>query len=459
MVRDPQLDTEASHWRDSANSRTMRILLSPTAAFGFALILRVALLVLSHHYEDRVHKTFLSSGLEALMIAHSLATGYGLSFPFPHYPYVTGWLAPAYPWLLSWGGILFHFTGHALTIFAQTLNVIFSALTCYPIFFLARKLFDRRIAASAGWIWAVMPGAVLMPISWTWDQSIAAFLLATVLWSTYSIPEADSPLHWSGYGLLWGAAALTNPTVCVLMPFFGAWIWIQRRRHARSSMLLLARAGFFFVLSLLPWTLRNHFELGGFSFVKTNLGVELWLGNNPAVREVYTPGLHPMEDYAEYRSLVLLGEPRYSHLKEQQAINFIRSNPREFARLVRNRVVDTWTGKYDLADNRYLEPLHLVRIFGWYTLAFSVLAVAGLLLTVFANASEAIPLATCLVIFPIPYYITHSSLRYRHPIDPILTILVTVAIARVVKLSWTRVAPTAVTVRHSESEIHEPLLT
>jgi hypothetical protein len=39
-----------------------------------------------------------------------------------------------------------------------------------------------------------------------------------------------------------------------------------------------------------------------------------------------------------------------------------------------------------------------------------------------------LPPAICLVIFPIPRYITHSALRYRHSIDPVMTILAVYAI-------------------------------
>jgi len=43
---------------------------------------------------------------------------------------------------------------------------------------------------------------------------------------------------------------------------------------------------------------------------------------------------------------------------------------------------------------------------------------------------EALPLAMCLLLFPIPYYITHTALRYRHPIDPFMTILTVYAVGQ-----------------------------
>ena len=50
---------------------------------------------------------------------------------------------------------------------------------------------------------------------------------------------------------------------------------------------------------------------------------------------------------------------------------------------------------------------------------------------------ESLPLAMCLIVFPIPYYITHTALRYRHPIDPLMTILAVYAGSRL----WSALSP------------------
>jgi hypothetical protein len=43
----------------------------------------------------------------------------------------------------------------------------------------------------------------------------------------------------------------------------------------------------------------------------------------------------------------------------------------------------------------------------------------------------AFPLAAFPVVFPVLYYVTHASLRYRHPIDPALVLLTAVGLAGV----------------------------
>ena len=41
----------------------------------------------------------------------------------------------------------------------------------------------------------------------------------------------------------------------------------------------------------------------------------------------------------------------------------------------------------------------------------------------------AVPLASVMLFFPLIFYITHSSSRYRHPIDPVMLVLAVYAVA------------------------------
>jgi len=405
---------------------------SPSAAVLAAFLVRFLAIWFSRMHEDVPHRHFATVGMEAVMISHSLATGQGFANPFPHYPYVTAWLAPVYPWLLSLSELVFRLDSPFVGIFAAFLNSFFSVLTCYPIYYLGKKIFSARIGLGAAWLWAFLPIAVIMPIEWVWDQSLSALLLALLLCFTYYLRESSSALHWSAYGLLWGVAALSNPTLCLLLPFLGLWLWLQRRKSHRPSLQLFARLALFLALALIPWTLRNWIEVGGFTLVKSNLGLELWLGNNPKVTDVFTLYYHPSGNYREYRLLVLKGEPAYNRIKAHDALAFIQANPGTFFKLCFHRFVDTWTGKYDSTDDTYVQTLGIAEIYLWFTAAFSIVAFVGLFFALRTNPWESLPLAFCLILFPIPYYVTHSSLRYRHPIDPMLTIVAVWGVSR----SW-----------------------
>jgi hypothetical protein len=49
-----------------------------------------------------------------------------------------------------------------------------------------------------------------------------------------------------------------------------------------------------------------------------------------------------------------------------------------------------------------------------------------------ARSAVAHPLAMVMVIFPLTFYLTHASLRYRFPMDPVMLILAVFAVGYVV---------------------------
>jgi hypothetical protein len=413
------------------SSRTpASILRSPTFVVAVAFVFRMVLLWLSHYHENPSQPRFETVGTEAGMLAASLAAHRGFFGPYPGYATFTACLAPVYPFLWSLGLRLFHLSDFGAVVFSQAMNCAFSAATCWPIYATGKKIFGEKTGLAAAWAWVVLPYAVLLPLEWTWDQSLSALLLAVIVYVTFELRESPSALVWFGYGLLWAFAALTNPTLCFLLPFFLGWLVVLRWRTGRPSLLLAARAMLIFALALMPWTIRNYYVIGDWFFVKSNFGLEFWLGNNPAVKEIYSAELHPISSFRERIALILSGEPNYNREKQHEAIAFIKSHPRIFLKNSWDRFVDNWAAIYDAGTDPWIRTLHLIRADIWFSSIFSLVSFAGLILGLRAKWREVLPLAMCLLLFPIPYYITHTALRYRHPIDPFMTILTVVAIER-----------------------------
>lgn len=416
-----------------SSPRTKRIVASvihsPNLAVAVAFTLRIILLWLSHHHEDPNRPRFEAFGLEELLVALSLAHGKGFSGPYPGYTAFTACLAPVYPFLWSIGIRLLNLSPSGAMVLAQAMNSVFSAATCRPIFAIGKRVFGEKLGLASAWLWAFLPYAVLMPLEWAWDQSLAALLLALIVLATFALLESDTSLSWTGYGLLWAFAALTNPTLCILLPFFLGWLIVRKSWNGGHTLMLGARAVFIFVLALLPWAIRNYYVIDGLVFVKSNFGMELWLGNNPAVDKIYSPELHPFNSFPQRISLILSGEPNYNRERQRQAIAYIEGHPRTFLKNLSDRIVDTWAATYDSGAEAWIVALRLSRADVWFCTAFSVLSFAGLILALFAGFADSLPLAMCLLLFPIPYYVTHTATRYRHPIDPFMTIFTVYAVA------------------------------
>ena len=122
-----------------------------------ALVLRLT--VMAFLYPERTDPTrdHWRCGGEAGRIARSITQGEGFSNPLFGKTGPTAWLAPVFPYLLAGIFKIFGVYSKASAITALALDCLFSALTCIPVYFIARKHFGDPTAAWAGWAWAFFP--------------------------------------------------------------------------------------------------------------------------------------------------------------------------------------------------------------------------------------------------------------------------------------------------------------
>jgi len=406
---------------------------SPLTAAAGALLLRLLFLDLAY----QAGGNFFPVGQEAGNIAWSLALGHGFSSPLSGMQGPTAWVAPAYPALLALGFKLLSMNPYHVVIFGQVLNSIFSALTCWPVYLIAKKLFNPGIALASSWAWAVLPTAILFPLEWIWDQSLSALLLTGILCATLYLAGEPSigsgrmrrPLLWAGYGMGWAFALLTNPAIGVLLPFFAAWLAWKRHKSGTAWKSPIAIAVLTCVLGILPWTARNYAAFGQWVPIKSNFGLEFWLGNNPDVKIIWTWWRSPASDAAESAELHRQGEIAYMRAKQSEALGFIKAHPGTFLDWSFDRLVDTWTALWDQRADPWVHALDAGTAYAIFCSIFSLLALLGLLAARRADALETFPLSAAMLLFPLTYYITHSAMRYRHPIDPVMTVLAVYATA------------------------------
>ena len=406
---------------------------SPLTAVAGALLLRLLFLYSAY----QAGGNFFPVGQEAGNVAWSLALGHGFSSPLSGMLGPTAWVAPVYPALLALGFKLLSMNPYHVVIFGQVLNSIFSALTCWPVYLIAKKLFNPGIALASSWAWAVLPTAILFPLEWIWDQSLSALLLTGILCATlYLAGEPSiasgrrrSQLLWAGYGIGWALALLTNPAIGVLLPFFAAWLAWKRHNSGTAWKSPIAIALLTCVLGILPWTARNYSAFGQWVPIKSNFGLEFWLGNNPEVKIIWTWWRSPASDAAESPELHRQGEIAYMHAKQSEALSFIKAHPGTFLDWSFDRFVDTWTALWDQRADPWVHALDAGTAYATFCSIFSLLALLGLLAARRADALETFPLSAAMLLFPLTYYITHSAIRYRHPIDPVMTVLAVYATA------------------------------
>ena len=409
---------------------------SPTLAVVTAFVLRVSLLWWIHRDRDAHQFLFFPTSHEAWDVAWAMFRGEGFSSPLAGMHGPTAWVAPAYPWLIAMALKVSGGDGYAAMILCLFLNCAASALTCWPVCAIGKKIAGHEVGLASAWLWAFLPTAILFPLEWLWDPSFSALIAAALVCWTMNMCEEKSLTIWGAYGALWGLALLVNPAMGILFPFFMLWLVAQRRQASLAWWPQAATATALLALCLAPWTARNYASFGRWIPVKDNLGLEFWLGNNSSVKRNWSPDRHPVGDGQEMQQLLQLGEVNYMQLKQREAIEFIRAYPWAFLKRTLDRFEDTWTGFGDVPSDRWVNALRAGKAYLGFTSAFSFLALGGLFLTWRSNGWEATPAWIVPVVFPVTYYLTHSTLRYRHPIDPVLTVLAVWALLR----AWSWVA-------------------
>jgi len=363
-------------------------------------------------------------------IAYSIASGKGFSSPFQRDTGPTAWLAPVYPYLLA--GIFKLFGIYTLRSFfaALFLNILFSAGTCVPIFYVGKRIAGLGIASAAAWLWALFPNAIIIPFEWIWDTSLSALLLATLLWATFELPESRRLRDWCFYGLLWSFALLTNPAVAVLLPVLLGWAaYGNRNRDGPSGSLVRATlAAAIALLCCLPWTIRNYVQFHKFVPLRSNFAFELYIGNNENYDDQHRlrPGVITQD--REILRYLHMGETAFMEEEKRKAVAFIMSHPRIETWLVAQRFVDFWTGTATpLATFRQADTLWLRFLLLSNDLA-PLCAFFGVVVLLAAKSAHAFPVVAIPLVFPLLYYVTHTSLRYRHPIDPVVLLLTAIGV-------------------------------
>ena len=363
-------------------------------------------------------------------IAFSLAQGHGFSSPWWQETGATAWLTPVYPWIVS---VLYRLFGihtpHAF--YAVVLvDICFSAATCMPIYFIGKKVAGSGVAAGATWLWAIFPNAILIPYEWVWDTSLSALLMATILWATLELAESSRWRDWILYGALWGFALMTNPALGSTLPILLGWAAYRRMRDVKLSAARPLVALGIAILCCVPWTVRNYIAFHKFVPLRSNFPLELWLGNNDNFDEnsQIVPPADPTRE--EIRKYIRMGETAFMAEKWRSATTFVRTHPRLEAVLWTQRFVATWTGAERPVEGLEDAESNLVRVVLIVNFLVALGGAAGIVVLIRRPSAYAFPLAAIPLLYPVVYYATHTSLRYRHPIDPVLLILVSVGVAR-----------------------------
>lgn len=379
-------------------------------------------------------------------IARSIATANGFSNPFGRQTGPTAWLTPVYPLLVAATFKIFGTFTVRSFFFLVFLNILFSTAVCVPIFFAGQRVAGLGVASGAAWLWALFPNAIMTPFEWIWDTSLAALLGATLLWATLELAESHRLRDWCGYGLLWGFTLMTNPSLGSLLPFLIGWAAYRSWRKSTApgknsrSMITLVTALALVILCCLPWTIRNYWVFHRMVPLRSNFPLELYIGNNENYDDKHSRYPGPITKERETLRYFRLGETRFMDEEMRKATTFIATHPRVEITLFSKRFVAFWAGISNPVQQFLTTDSWLARILILCATFSGIGALAGIVLLIRRRSPYTFPLAVFPLVFPFLYYITHTSLRYRLPIDPVVMLLTATAAASLAQSVFQRLS-------------------
>ncbi|MBV9182871.1 MAG: glycosyltransferase family 39 protein [Acidobacteria bacterium] len=388
---------------------------------GTAFLLRLAVITIGHTYRITPRRDHFQFGWEMGRLARSIAKGWGFSSPTDLDSGPSAWTGPVYPYILA--GIFkvcgIYSKASAWVILA--FNSLFASLTCGTLFQIARHLFGPTVAAATAWTWALFPYLIYWPVRVVWEVSFTTFLLSLALWLAIVLAERNSgSLPWVGFGLLWGLIALTNTAVLILFPCMLAWAVGQLPARSQRSTAVAASA-LTLVLAITPWTLRNYQVFGRLILIRDNLALELYEANNESSSGFWTRSEHPGNDPDSMQRFQKLGEIAFMDEKREELVHFVEQHPDKVLFYTGKRFYYFWAappqasmvGGFELRVARHTQ----------FLLA-SIFAAAGLILLFIRRHPYRWLLAPFLLVYPVPYYLVNPFPRYKHPIEPVMLMLI-----------------------------------
>ncbi len=219
---------------------------------------------------------------------------------------------------------------------------------------------------------------------------------------------------------------LLNSTLVLFLPVCGIWMLLgaaKDRRPFSSALSKAVMAGTLFFACLAPWMLRNWTVFHAFVPIRGNLGAEL----HASVREGYngfTIGI------ADTRSAKYA--PISQEYKQMGELAYVRREGRLAQEYI--RVAQTALRSSSAVKRFYFYWVSVPKPpdkFGAWNEAFRVLnysflslaALLGLALALKRRIPGAVFFAWAFAVLPLVYYFVTVQARFRHPLEPIMTIL------------------------------------
>lgn len=389
--------------------------------FVLASALRIlAIFVLESYTKPALH-------FDSLLIARNVVAGRGFSYSYmwTGEPKTTTWKGPLYVMFVA-GFFLAAGVGARAYLGIQIAQALLGGATAVFI----RKTgqsFSSRTGHIAGLLWALFPVSIVTATRMH-EINFVLFLVASFVWCLIKLSQ-DWTWRLAGItGVALGFLILSEP---IFVPFCLAAFFYLGLLRGKASIRLLARltaAGVISMAVVAPWTIRNLVTQKTFILVKGQLGLNLWVGNNPHAngtdrivvrgeegKETVVHMTQTMDPDLRRRVEDAKTEVEQDAVLGQVAIRHIRDNPGKTLRLALLKIRYLW----------WRHPTHPLGRNVFYQLCEILLLLAAVAGAVIAlRTGSVLPVLVFLLMgtLTMTYAVFYATPRARQLADPLLMV-------------------------------------
>lgn len=352
------------------------------------------------------------SGEEGINVAVALSSRLEFSNPFGGHTGPTAHLPPMYPFMTAAVYRVFGY-GYAAAVVRNSIGIagLAALYASFPAAATALGI-GANAGIIAGIIAALFPAFRSSEVFRGRDEWLAAlvFLWLTVFLYRICCRKQPRTQDIVIYSAGWGLLLHIQPSTLAVLPIHAFLLWRYADWSAPRQRLkqgLVATT--ILILMCTPWIIRNYRTMGGWFFIRDNLGLELFISNAEDAQPSLEANMathrycriHPICSAAAADEIRRVGELTFNRQLLKEALSWIASHPGSFGELTISRIAIFWT---DLPANRFTFAFRLL---------LSALGWVGLVLMWRANLRlQVLLLTSILAAYPVIYYLVQYSNRY-----------------------------------------------
>ena len=317
--------------------------------------------------------------------------------------------APLYPVFLS---LIYRFFGHSF-LAVRIIQAVIGSASIFIVYLIAGEIFSEKAGLIAGSISAVYPFFIFFT-GLLLTETLFIFLLLCLI---FFLRKMTILLQWryTVYtGIFAGLSILIKPVMSYFLLFALAVVLAACAGRRKKLFVKVIPVLIITGIILMPWAWSNYKRTGKIIFLTTSGGLTLYESNNPLA-----DGGPGVEKIAWTEEMGNMNEIELDKHFKQQAVLFIKNNPRRFLKLAMIKLKRFWSPVPNAGNYRSMK-YKLISIFSFCPVI--LLAVWGMI-TGRKQWKDMLFLYLPVVFFGLLHMVILGSVRYRIPVMPFMIVL------------------------------------